>query len=49
MKKTHTLHEAEYGRDALAKVSIIHLLNRWKRAAFSNTLILYYIGMCWAI
>jgi myosin-1 len=28
MKKTHTLHEAEYGRDALAKVSIIHLLNR---------------------
>jgi myosin-1 len=27
MQKTHTLSEAEYGRDALAKVNIIYLFN----------------------
>jgi myosin-1 len=27
MQKIHTLPEAEYGRDALAKVNIIHLFN----------------------
>lgn len=27
MQKTHTLPEAEYGRDALAKVNIIHLFS----------------------
>jgi myosin-1 len=27
MQKTHTLPEAEYGRDALAKVSVIHLFS----------------------
>jgi myosin-1 len=27
MQKTHTLSEAEYGRDALAKVNITYLFN----------------------
>jgi hypothetical protein len=30
MQKIHTLPEAEYGRDALAKVNIIRLFSTWK-------------------
>lgn len=50
MKKMHTLLEAEYGRDALAKVSIIHILIARKGVVFSESSvpvdhILSYIGM----
>jgi hypothetical protein len=37
MQKIHTLPEAEYGRDALAKVNIIHLFSTWKRVGSFNT------------
>lgn len=37
MQKTHTLPEAEYARDALAKVNIIRLFSSWKRVGSLKT------------
>jgi hypothetical protein len=47
MQKTHTLPEAEYGRDALAKVRLSLSLNRWKGVETLWYLLMYlYIGTC---